>query len=317
MTFKESVTLEIKSFHIQNDCCKRAFLSAVVKSYGTVEIEKNSRYLKITTGDLQVAEKVAFLVKQLYLSEVEIEKSKVKGGVKSGEDVYFVKLPQGLTLDVLTECGLMQADGDSFSSFVRGISPELVKNTCCAKAYLKGLFLTAGSIYVPQTTEGSHGGYHVEFQVADEKEAEDIKALLERFGLNFKVAQRGVNYIVYAKDKDVLLSFLATLSLTDAALELKKIIADRELNNSINRGVICEAANLDKTFEAAAKQILTIQKIEEESGLDSLGEPLKEVALSRLNNPTASMSELAELIGISKSCLAHRLRKIMKIGEDD
>ena len=168
-----------------------------------------------------------------------------------------------------------------------------------------------------ETTEGSHGGYHVEFQVADEKEAEDIKALLERFGLNFKVAQRGVNNIVYAKDKDVLLSFLATLSLTDTALELKKIIADRELNNSINRGVICEAANLDKTFEAAAKQILTIQKIEEESGLDSLGEPLKEVALSRLNNPTASMSELAELIGISKSCLAHRLRKIMKIGEDD
>ncbi len=317
MTFKESVILEIKAAPVQNDCCKRAFLSAVIKSYGSIEIEKNGRYLKITTGDLQLAEIVAYLVKQLYLAEVELEKSKVKGGVKSGEDIYFVKLPKGLTMDVLTECGLMQADGESFSSFVRGISPELIKNTCCAKSYLKGLFLTAGSIYVPQTTEGSHGGYHAEFQVADEKEAEDIKALLERFGINFKVAQRGVNYIVYAKDKDVLLSFLVMLSLTDSALELKKIIEDRELNNFINRGVICEAANLDKTFEAAAKQILAIQKIEEESGLDSLGEPLKEVALSRLNNPTASMSELAELIGISKSCLAHRLRKIMKIGEGE
>lgn len=317
MTFKESVILEIKAAPVQNDCCKRAFLSAVIKSYGSIEIEKNGRYLKITTGDLQLAEIVAYLVKQLYLAEVELEKSKVKGGVKSGEDIYFVKLPKGLTMDVLTECGLMRADGESFSSFVRGISPELIKNTCCAKSYLKGLFLTAGSIYVPQTTEGSHGGYHAEFQVADEKEAEDIKALLERFGINFKVAQRGVNYIVYAKDKDVLLSFLVMLSLTDSALELKKIIEDRELNNFINRGVICEAANLDKTFEAAAKQILAIQKIEEESGLDSLGEPLKEVALSRLNNPTASMSELAELIGISKSCLAHRLRKIMKIGEGE
>ena len=317
MTFKESVILEIKAAPVQNDCCKRAFLSAVIKSYGSIEIEKNGRYLKITTGDLQLAEIIAYLVKQLYLAEVELEKSKVKGGVKSGEDIYFVKLPKGLTMDVLTECGLMQADGESFSSFVRGISPELIKNTCCAKSYLKGLFLTAGSIYVPQTTEGSHGGYHAEFQVADEKEAEDIKALLERFGINFKVAQRGVNYIVYAKDKDVLLSFLVMLSLTDSALELKKIIEDRELNNFINRGVICEAANLDKTFEAAAKQILAIQKIEEESGLDSLGEPLKEVALSRLNNPTSSMSELAELIGISKSCLAHRLRKIMKIGEGE
>ena len=317
MTFKESVILEIKAAPVQNDCCKRAFLSAVIKSYGSIEIEKSGRYLKITTGDLQLAEIVAYLVKQLYLAEVELEKSKVKGGVKSGEDIYFVKLPKGLTMDVLTECGLMQADGESFSSFVRGISPELIKSTCCAKSYLKGLFLTAGSIYVPQTTEGSHGGYHAEFQVADEKEAEDIKALLERFGINFKVAQRGVNYIVYAKDKDVLLSFLVMLSLTDSALELKKIIEDRELNNFINRGVICEAANLDKTFEAAAKQILAIQKIEEESGLDSLGEPLKEVALSRLNNPTASMSELAELIGISKSCLAHRLRKIMKIGEGE
>ena len=98
---------------------------------------------------------------------------------------------------------------------------------------------------------------------------------------------------------------------------MEKIIADRELNNSINRNVICEAANLDKTFAAAAKQIVAIEEILKEVGLDNLPDGLKEAANARLNNPTASLSELSKILGISKSCLNHRLRKIMEITEGE
>ena len=317
MNFKELVTEEILSSCPKQLCCGRAFLSAVLKTSGSIELTKKGMTCVVAVDNASGAERVGEIVKDIYCTDVEIEKSKIKSGVKRGEDVFTVRIPQGICKDVLSECGLMELDNDKFSSFVRGVPNEVVKNTCCAKEYLKGLFLSSGSVYVPSTTESGHSGYHIEYQVVDEKEAYDVLELLKRFALNFKTSERGNNFLVYAKDKNVLLDFFRVLSLTEASIELEKIIADRELNNSINRNVICEAANLDKTFAAAAKQIVAIEEILKEVGLDNLPDGLKEAANARLNNPTASLSELSKILGISKSCLNHRLRKIMEITEGE
>ena len=40
---------------------------------------------------------------------------------------------------------------------------------------------------------------------------------------------------------------------------------------------------------------------------------LREVAVSRLENPEETLSELAERLNISKSCLNHRMRKLMEL----
>ncbi|MGN0795733.1 MAG: DNA-binding protein WhiA [Christensenellales bacterium] len=319
MNFKELVIEEILSSCPKQLCCGRAFLSAVLRTAGSVELTKKGMNCVIAVDNAGMAERVAEIIKDIYFTDVEIEKNKVKSGVKRGEDVFILKIPQGTSKEILSECGLMTMENESFSSFVRGVPQSVVKNSCCAKEYLKGLFLSSGSVYVPSTTEGGHSGYHIEYQLVDEKEADDVLELLKRFALTFKKSERGNNFLVYAKDKNLLLDFFRVLSLTETSIELEKIIADRELNNSINRNVICEAANLDKTFAAAAKQIVAIEEMDKEIGLENLPDGLKDVANARLNNPTATMSELAEILGISKSCLNHRLRKIIEMteGEND
>lgn len=110
---------------------------------------------------------------------------------------------------------------------------------------------------------------------------------------------------------------LALLDLGDSVLRLKSIIDERETANSINRVTICEAANLDKTYAAASKQLMEIGIIEERDGLDSLSPALRETACARMEYQQASMSELAEILGITKSCLNHRLRKISEIAGAD
>lgn len=319
MNFKELVIEEILSSCPKQLCCGRAFLSAVLRTSGSVELTKKGMNCVIAVDNAGMAERVAEIIKDIYFTDVEIEKNKVKSGVKRGEDVFILKIPQGTSKEILSECGLMTMENESFSSFVRGVPQSVVKNSCCAKEYLKGLFLSSGSVYVPSTTEGGHSGYHIEYQLVDEKEADDVLELLKRFALTFKKSERGNNFLVYAKDKNLLLDFFRVLSLTETSIELEKIIADRELNNSINRNVICEAANLDKTFAAATKQIVAIEEMDKEIGLENLPDGLKDVANARLNNPTATMSELAEILGISKSCLNHRLRKIIEMteGEND
>jgi len=48
-------------------------------------------------------------------------------------------------------------------------------------------------------------------------------------------------------------------------------------------------------------------------GLDALPQQLKEAAELRLNNQDATLSELGEMLGISKSGLNHRLKKLESI----
>jgi DNA-binding protein WhiA len=105
------------------------------------------------------------------------------------------------------------------------------------------------------------------------------------------------------------------MNLAESVLELKNIIDERETRSNINRQVICEAANLDKTYTAASKQLLAIGTIEEGEGLDSLTPVLKDTASARMEYPQASMNELAEILGVTKNCLNHRLRKIIEIAE--
>ena len=54
-------------------------------------------------------------------------------------------------------------------------------------------------------------------------------------------------------------------------------------------------------------------------GLDALPEPLRDAALLRLANPEASLSDLALLSSppVTKSCLSHRLNKIILLAEED
>ena len=99
-------------------------------------------------------------------------------------------------------------------------------------------------------------------------------------------------------------------------MALRRIIDERETANALNRAVICETANLDKTYVAASKHLLAIGIIEDSVGLETLPPALQETARTRMEFQQASYEEMAEILGVSKSCLNHRLRKLVEMAEE-
>ena len=90
---------------------------------------------------------------------------------------------------------------------------------------------------------------------------------------------------------------------------------EKDLRNSVNRRLNCDSANLDKAVEAAQEQLEAIRRLQACDLLEQLPDKLQETAALRLEYPELSLSELAEEFDppISKSCLNHRLRKLMEL----
>lgn len=288
-----------------------AFLSALAKSCGSIEIAKKRYNLCFWLADYDEGLKVVELLKTLYPAEFELSLDKTK----TGAEACSVQVPSGFSKQAIEDFGLMKINVDEYLAFVEGIPQDVVTTIATKVAYFKGLFLGCGSVYVPSTSDQSEkrDGYHFELQLDDDLFADDVMELLSDLRINTRMSDRGEHKLVYVKDKDEIVKALATLDLADCVLKLRSIIDERETANSLNRVIICETANLDKTFTAASKHLLAIGELRNKDMFDSLPAQLKETADARADHPEASLSELAEILGVSKSCLNHRLRKIVEM----
>ena len=288
-----------------------AFLSALAKSCGSIEIAKKRYNLCFWLADYDEGLNVVELLKTLYPAEFELSLDKTK----TGAEACSVQVPSGFSKQAIEDFGLMKINVDEYLAFVEGIPQDVVTTIATKVAYFKGLFLGCGSVYVPSTSDQSEkrDGYHFELQLDDDLFADDVMELLSDLRINTRMSDRGEHKLVYVKDKDEIVKALATLDLADCVLKLRSIIDERETANSLNRVIICETANLDKTFTAASKHLLAIGELRNKDMFDSLPAQLKETADARADHPEASLSELAEILGVSKSCLNHRLRKIVEM----
>ena len=311
-TFKDNAITELLDILPRSGESVTPFLCALAKQAGSINICGKRKNLVFALSSYAECLVVVEMLKSVYPTEFEISAEHVKSGVRKGSVSYTVAVPTGFTKQILFDLRLV---GDGENEFDEYIPPFVTTDRDAAVAYLRGLFIACGSVYVPSTgdEEEKREGYHFEFMVEDEGFAEAVCSLMASLGIAAKISERGQNFLVYIKDKEEILGLLAMLGLGESALKLRSIIDERETANSINRVTICEAANLDKTYTAALKQLMAIGEIEEKYGLDSLAPALRETACARMEYQQASMSELAEILGVTKSCLNHRLRKIIEI----
>ncbi len=101
-------------------------------------------------------------------------------------------------------------------------------------------------------------------------------------------------------------------------LKFEDVRIIRDMRNSVNRLVNSETANLNKTIDAAQRQIENINFLAETVGLDNLPPRLRETATLRLAHPDVSLQELGEMAPggvISKSGINHRLRKLNEMAD--
>ena len=126
------------------------------------------------------------------------------------------------------------------------------------------------------------------------------------------MTKRKDTHVVYIKSKEQISDFLAVIGAKKALKRLSVLVEQRDRANHDNRAQNCMAGNADKTAIAAVKQVVALKKLEETNFKD-LSEELSALACARLKNPTMSLQELASLTGVSKSCLNHRMRKLMEL----
>ncbi len=309
-TFKEKAVTELLTVLPADQKGATAFLAGAVRAAGALHMRGKRCNLVLSLPSYEACLAVVDLLKLLYPSEFEVTAEHVKSGVRKGSTDFSVSVPTGFTRQALDDLDMFDDEGEV-------TLPEYVlTDRGSAEAFLKGLFLGCGSVYVPSTAEGEkRDGYHFEFALDSPELAGGVAAVLRSFGISPKLSERGSSTLVYLKDKDEILRMLASLGLAECVLELKAVIDERETANSINRVTICEAANLDKTYAAASSQLMAIGLIEERDGLDSLTPSLAETARARLAHPQASLGELADILGVSRSCLNHRLRRLKEIAD--
>ena len=182
------------------------------------------------------------------------------------------------------------------------------------RAYLRGVFLSSGSINDPKTSK-----YHLELLVNSLEYAEFISKLLNDNDLNSKVISREKKYMVYIKEAEKISDFLRIIKAYNGVMYYEDIRIYRDHKNMTNRLNNCEQANMDKIFFTASNQIMDIEKLREYDMLDMVDEKLKMVIDYRIKYPEASLADLSTIISeetgnnISKSGLNHRFRKIREM----
>ena len=179
----------------------------------------------------------------------------------------------------------------------------------CARAYLRGAFLVCGAV-----TDPEHD-YHLEFSLPHYNLSRDLSALLRELNFPAKVTTRGGSYVVYIKESERIEDCLTLLGATMASLELMGVKMVKSIRNDTNRRLNFENANIDKTVQAAGAQRDALQKIEETCGLDALPEDLQAVAKLRLEHPEMSLRDLSDVLGMSRSGVNHRLKRILQFAD--
>ena len=286
---------------------KRAALSAFVRTSGTLGIAQNAPTFFLVSETEIVAE----LFMRLFFESFETELSITHATTdrKSGKGKLVLQCPQTDASGILRDLGLLKRGKNDFRA---GIAKSLLKSEVAEMGYIKGAFLGGGSCTLPS---GS-AGYHLEIVFSDKQTAIDFCLLLERYELIAKYIERKENFVVYIKSKELISDFLSLVGAESCLKKFNAFVDKRDESNRDNRAKNCFAGNADKTAIAAVKQVVAIGKIEKETGFAQLSEDLIALAKARLKYPHKSLKELSELLGVSKSCLNHRMRRLMEIAEE-
>lgn len=191
------------------------------------------------------------------------------------------------------------------------VSSLLIKNSCCQRAFLRGAFLSVGSISDPSKA------YHLEFVCTNEEKAKQLQSVMQGFDIEAKIVRRKKYHVVYLKEGSGIVDLLNVCGAHISLMNFENLRILKEMRNSINRRVNCEAANINKTVSAASRQISDIEYLKEHYDFSLLPEPLRQMAEVRLENPDAPLKELGDLLDppVGKSGVNHRLRKLSELAE--
>ena len=295
-SFSASAKAEICREFPQSGCC------ALAECFGILLFCNSFRNdsIKIITESGEFAA----LLPKLFKKAFGFGFDSPAGEGKGGKQIFQIQSAEKMTT-------IMNAFGfDTRQTFSLHINLPVVENDCCKTAFLRGAFLSGGSVTDPGK------GYHLELATTHHSVAKECYLIIqETLGFLPKLASRSGGQVVYLKQNEQIADFLTFLGAPVASMGIIEARLEHELNNQVNRRCNCDDANITKVVEASQEHLNAIRMLREQNKFDQLPEKLKQAALLREENPEASLSELAGLLEprIAKTAMNHRLKRLVEL----
>lgn len=289
MSYTYSVKEEILSNDMVTAIEKTAELSAIFLS-------KNAFYndrIELRLENLPLAKRVYKFIKDITDLKIEIKYSISK---RLGEhNVYIIVIPK-------------QKGYRDFIEKMKSLNVDLILTSEeILKGFIRGIFLSCGYIKDPEKE------YALDFFMDNEEAADKLYTLLLSKGKKvFKTLKRN-KPLVYLRNSENIMDIIVLIGSIQSFFKYEETTMIKDLKNKTIREMNWEVANETKTLNTGNNQIKMINHIDREIGLNSLSPVLEEIAHMRLNNPESTLQEIAEMIGISKSGVRNRFRRIEEI----
>jgi hypothetical protein len=176
----------------------------------------------------------------------------------------------------------------------------------CRVAYLRGRFLAHGSLSL------ASGRTHLEF-VLPVDEARDLCERLGQFEMAASWRVRRGRGVVTWKSVETVGTFLRLVGGGAALLELEARQVSRSVRGDLNRVINAESANLQRSVAAAARNLEAIATLDADGRLAGQPYVVRLVADARREEPEATLSELAERLGLHRSAVQRALDRIERL----
>lgn len=296
MTFSAQVKQELCRQSMSRRCCAQAEAYGILLYCNTF----HANQVRIITESPQLKQRLPQLFYKAFRLEFDVIPP-----MGEGKGSFLLENPAKLRT-IFDTFGLERDSAVSLH-----INFAHLEEEHCQTAFFRGAFLAGGSVTDPGKS------YHLELATSHAAVGRESIALLQEVGFTPKDTQRKGNHVTYFKQSDHIEDFLTTIGAPVSAMEVMTAKLERDLRGSVNRRVNCDAANLDKTVEAARWQMEAIYRLEERGMLENLPDKLKEAVDLRMAHPELTLAQLAELCTppVSKSALNHRLRKLAQLAE--
>ena len=292
MSFSSEAKNELCRLPLSRECC------AVAECYGVLLYchTFDSREIRIVTANDGFAQRLPRLFRRAF-------------------SVTFDQLPaegaQGKRTFLITDTGKIRAILAAYgqeSAVSHHINYGMLETDCCRQSFLRGAFLAGGSVTDPDKR------YHLELLTSYSGVSREAFNLMLEMGFSPKSSVRAGGYITYFKHSEAIEDVLTTMGAPLAAMGVMQAKMQKDMRNAVNRRVNCDSANADKIVSAAQEQLDAIRELDRLYGLTALPETLQETAMLRIANPESSLSDLAKLADppVSKSCMSHRLKKLLE-----
>ena len=297
MSFSSDAKAELCRAKVDKKCC------AVAESYGVL-LYCNTftpREIRIITASDAFAARLPRLFRRAFSVSFDV----LPGEEARGKRSFLIR--DGDKIEKIFAAFGAEAN----ATLSHHVNFGVIEEECDRVSFLRGAFLAGGSVTDPEKR------YHLELATPHHAVSRESYSVLLELGFTARETQRGGNHLLYFKQADVIADFFTALGAPTTAMGVMTAKVEKEMRNTITRQINCDSANADKVVSAAQEQLDAIRRIAKEIGLDELSEPLRDAALLRITNPAASLADLAQLSypKVTKSCLSHRLRKLMSLAE--